>query len=143
MTTTATLSITGPDDQCQKETPRQFTVTLSHAVDADVSVAWSAPQTGDEAEAGDLGSTSGTVTFGANSAAGAARTITVGAVDDMLSEGEETFTVTLGTITVGPVGPGVGGHLHRHGDHRRERPDYRGDQTARPSVAEGARPATR
>ena len=76
-----------------------FTVTLSHAVDESVTVAWSTPGAGDDAEAGDLGSTSGDVTFPANSAAGAIRTITIGAVDDMLSEGDETFTVALGTIT--------------------------------------------
>ena len=103
-----------------------FTVTLSHAVDASVTVAWSAPGAGDDAVAGDLGSTSGTVTFPANSAAGATRTITIGAVDDMLSEGDETFTVSPGHGHVGPVGPGVGGHRgrQRRGDHRRERPDH-------------------
>ena len=47
----------------------------------------------------DLGSTSGTVTFAANSAAGATQSITITATDDMLSEGDEGFTVTLGTVT--------------------------------------------
>ena len=96
---TATLSISGPSTSVTEGADAAFTVTLSHAVDADVEVAWSAPAAGDEAVAGDLATTSGTVTFMANSAAGATRTITIGAVDDMLSEGEESFTVTLGTVT--------------------------------------------
>ena len=76
-----------------------FTVTLSKAVDAQVQVAWSAPLAADAADSADLGSTSGTVTFSANSAAGATQTITITATDDMLSENAESFTVTLGTIT--------------------------------------------
>ena len=96
---TATLSVNGPSSSVSEGSDATFTVTLSHAVDESVTVAWSTPQTGDGAEAADLGATSGTATFGANSAAGATRTITIGAVDDMLSEGDETFTVTLGTIT--------------------------------------------
>ena len=95
----ATLSIAGPTASVTEGANAVFTVTLSHAVDADVTVAWSAPGAGDDVVAADLGSTSGTVTFAANSAAGATRTVTIGAVDDMLSEGDETFTVTLGTIT--------------------------------------------
>ena len=47
-----------------------FTVTLSKAVDADVTVAWSAPLSTDSAKAADLGTTSGTVTFAANSRGG-------------------------------------------------------------------------
>ena len=98
---TATLSITGPASAVNEGSDATFTVTLSHAVDASVTVAWSAPGAGDDAEAADLGATSGDVTFPANSAAGATQTITIGVVDDMLSEGDETFTVTLGTITSG------------------------------------------
>ena len=97
---TATLSVSGPSSSVNEGSDATFTVTLSHAVDESVTVAWSAPQTGDTAAA-DLGATSGDVTFTANSAAGATRTITIGVVDDMLSEGEETFTVTLGAITSG------------------------------------------
>ena len=55
----------------------EFTVTLSAAVDAQVQVAWSAPLGTDAAESADLGATSGTVTFAANSAAGATQTITI------------------------------------------------------------------
>ena len=97
----ATLSISGPASAVSEGSDATFTVTLSHAVDESVTVAWSAPQMGDDAVAGDLGSTSGDLTFPANSAAGATRTITIGAVDDLLSEGDETFTVTLGAITSG------------------------------------------
>ena len=64
-----------------------FTVTLSAAVAAQVQVAWSAPLGTDAAASADLGSTSGTVTFAANSAAGATQTITIAATDDQLSEG--------------------------------------------------------
>ena len=63
-------------------------------------MAWSAPLGTDAAEeSADLGDTSGTVTFAANSAAGATQTITITATDDALSETAESFTVTLGTIT--------------------------------------------
>ena len=53
----------------------------------------------DAAEGSDLAATSGTVTFAANSAAGATESITITATDDALSETAESFTVTLGTIT--------------------------------------------
>ena len=72
-------------------------MTLSAAVDAQVQVAWTAPLGTDAATGADLGPTSGTVTFAANSAAGATQTITIAATDDQLSETAETFTVTLGT----------------------------------------------
>ena len=64
-----------------------------------MQVAWSTPLGTDAAVGADLGSTSGTVTFAANSAAGATQSITITATDDMLSETAEGFTVTLGTIT--------------------------------------------
>ena len=75
-----------------------FTVTLSAAVAAEVQVAWSAPLDADAAEKRytDLDDTSGTVTFAANSAAGATQTITITATDDALSETAESFTVTWG-----------------------------------------------
>ena len=74
-----------------------FTVTLSQPVAAEVQVAWSAPLKADTAEGADLGTTSGTVTFSAGSAAGATQSITITATDDALSETAESFTVTLGT----------------------------------------------
>ena len=95
----AELSIRGPASNVSEGGNAVFTVTLSQAVDAQVQVAWSAPLAADAAEATDLGTTSGTVTFAANSAAGATQTITITATDDALSETAEGFTVTLGTIT--------------------------------------------
>ena len=95
----AEVSIGGPTGSVSEGSDATFTVTLSQAVNADVTVAWSAPLAADAAEAADLSATSGTVTFTANSAAGAAQTITITATDDALSETAESFTVTLGTIT--------------------------------------------
>ena len=95
----AELSITGPTSNVNEGSDATFTVTLSKAVAAAVTVAWSAPLETDAAEGADLGATSGTVTFAANSAAGATQSITIRATDDNLSEGSESFTVTLGTIT--------------------------------------------
>ena len=96
----AKLSISGPASKNVSEgSDATFTVTLSKAVAAEVEVAWSAPLPADAAEGADLSATSGTVTFPANSAEGATQTITITATDDALSEGDESFTVTLGTIT--------------------------------------------
>ena len=89
----------GPSGNVSEGSDATFTVTLSKAVDAEVQVAWSAPLTADAAEGADLSATSGTVTFAANSAAGATQSITITATDDALSETAEGFTVTLGTIT--------------------------------------------
>ena len=55
-------------------------------MDAEVQVAWSAPLGTDAAEGSDLSATSGTVTFEANSAAGATQNITITATNDALSE---------------------------------------------------------
>ena len=99
---TATLSITGPATAVGEGADATFTVTLSHAGgrgrrpchgrrpgrETRPRPATSPPRRAD-------------VTFPANSAAGATRTITIGAVDDLLSEGAETFTVALGAITSG------------------------------------------
>ena len=95
----AELSISGPSGAVSEGSDATFTVTLSKAVAAEVQVAWTAPLGTDAAEASDLGATSGTVTFAANSAAGATQTITITATDDALSEEAESFTVTLGAIT--------------------------------------------
>ncbi len=95
----AVLSISGPSAAVAEGSEASFTVTLSKSVAAEVKVAWSAPLGTDAAEGSDLSATSGTVTFAANSAAGATKTITITAIDDKLSETAETFTVTLGTIT--------------------------------------------
>ena len=95
----AVLSISGPASAVAEGSDASFTVTLSKAVAAEVQVAWSAPLATDSASSSDLSTTSGTVTFAANSAAGATKTITIGATDDDLSETSEGFTVTLGAIT--------------------------------------------
>ena len=94
---TATLSIAGPASSVDEGTNAVFVVTLSHQVDAEVSVAWSATST--EAASSDYGPASGSATFPANSAAGATTTITIAATDDNLSETAESFTVTLGDVT--------------------------------------------
>ena len=95
----ADLSISGPASNVPEGSDATFTVTLSKAVDAEVQVAWSTPLGTDSAEAADLSATSGTVTFAANSAAGATQSITITTSDDALSETAESFTVTLGDIT--------------------------------------------
>ena len=96
---TATLSISGPSANVAEGASATFTVTLSSAIGSQVQVAWSAPLGTDAAADSDLSATSGTVTFAANSAAGATQTITITATDDALSENAESFTVTLGAIT--------------------------------------------
>ena len=95
----AELSISGPASNVSEGSNAVFTVTLSAAVAKEVQVGWSAPLGTDAAEGSDLDTTSGTVTFAADSAAGATQDITITATDDMLSETSESFTVTLGTIT--------------------------------------------
>ena len=82
----AKLSISGPTSNVTEGGDATFTVTLSKAVAAEVKVAWSAPLGNDSAEGSDLSATSGTVTFAANSAAGATQSITITATDDALSE---------------------------------------------------------
>ncbi len=93
------LSVSGPASSVSEGGDASFTVTLSHPVTAEVAVAWSALLSTDSAEASDIATTTGTVSFAANSAAGATTTITIGVNDDSLSETAETFTVTLGAIT--------------------------------------------
>ena len=95
----ADLKLTGPSGTVSEGSDATFTVTLSAGVASQVQVAWSAPLGTDAAEADDLGTTSGTLTFAADSAAESTQSITITATDDMLSEGAESFTVTLGAIT--------------------------------------------
>ena len=90
----AKLSISGSSASVAEGSDATFTVTLSAGVSKEVTVAWTA--TGNTS---DYSPTSGTVTFAANSAAGADQDIAITATDDALSEGDESFTVTLGTIT--------------------------------------------
>ena len=88
------LSISGPRSNVSEGSNAEFTVTLSKSVSKEVQVAWTATGNTD-----DYSPDSGTVTFAANSAAGATQSITISTTDDSLSEGAESFTVTLGTIT--------------------------------------------
>ena len=83
-----------------REVPFEF--LLSQPVDAEVTVAWSAAD-GGAMVAEDLDSTSGSVTFPANSEAGAMQTVRVSVRDDDLSESDETFTLTIGEVTA----PGI------------------------------------
>ena len=97
---TAVLSVTGPAASVAEGASAGFTVTLSKEVSKQVQVAWSAAGSGPAAAAGsDLGSTSGSATFAAGSSAGSTRSVSVAAVDDLLSETAEAFTVTLGAVT--------------------------------------------
>ena len=97
--TSAELSISGPSSSVPEGSDATFTVTLSHSVAADVTVGWSALVDTDSAVSTDLATTTGTVTFAANSASGATTTIDIRTIDDDLSELSETFTVILGAIT--------------------------------------------
>ena len=88
------LSISGPSDPVAEGGSATFTVTLSKSVAADVTVAWSAEA--GTATAADYTANPGSVTFAANSAAGATRTIAIPITDDGLSETSETFSIRLG-----------------------------------------------
>ena len=91
------LSITGPTAEVSEGSSATFTVTLSEAITADVSVAWTGvPIT---AQTSDYTESSGTVTFPANSAAGATQTFTIATIQDTLSEPAETFGAVLGEVS--------------------------------------------
>ena len=94
---TAGLTLTPATQNVNEGDNASFTVTLSHEVDAEVSVAWAA--TAGTAEADDYSPDSGSVTFAANSAAGATQTFIIAITDDMLSETAESFSVALGDVT--------------------------------------------
>ena len=82
----AVLSISGPtSDSVSEGSDATFTVTLSASVAAEVSVAWSAPlwvRTLPRPQT--WAAATGTVTFVANSAAGATQTIVIGSVNDIV-----------------------------------------------------------
>ena len=86
------LSITGPTENVAEGSNAEFTVTLSKSVSADVTVTWNASE-----NLTDYSPDSGSVTFPANSDAGATQTITIAIEDESWSEPEETFNVVLGT----------------------------------------------
>ena len=76
----------------------EFTVALSRQVAGEVTVAWTAEVGTGSAEAADFSATTDPVVFAAN--ATEAQTISVNVTQDMLSEGEETFSVKLTGVTV-------------------------------------------
>ena len=87
-----------------------FTVTLSEAAAADVTATWTASiESGDTAQAEDLGSTTGTVTVTASQTTA---TFTVPTTDDTTDEPDETFTLTLSspsnaTLAADPTATGT------------------------------------
>ena len=97
---TATLGITADAGLVTEGSNAEFTVTLSHAVASQVVVAWSAGSTASvAASADDYDPDSGSVIFPAGAAAGATKTITMAIADDGTDEQQETFTVTLGSVS--------------------------------------------
>ncbi len=95
---TATLSIAAPGANAVEGGAAEFVVTLSASVDAETTVAWSASDGAASASA-DLEAASGAVTFPAGAPAGATAALEVGIANDDISEGAETFTVTLDGVT--------------------------------------------
>ena len=91
------LSIAGPASPVSEGYNATFTVSLSKTVGASVTVAWSA--TAGTAGTSDYTAMPGTVTFPANSAAGATQSISIPITNDDLSETAETFNVELGADT--------------------------------------------
>ena len=94
----ATLSISGPSEGVTEGSVAEFTVTLSHAVGAAVTAAWSVGS-GSATAGSDVTPTSGTVTFAAGSGAGATQSISIAVTDDSICEDAEDFSVSLGAIT--------------------------------------------
>ena len=95
-----TLSIANADEG--EGDAVEFTVTLSDAAAADVTVTWTASlETGDTAETGDftdLSAATGTLTFSASTSQTMA-TFTVATKEDTADEEDETFTVTLSGVS--------------------------------------------
>ncbi|SDD06044.1 Calx-beta domain-containing protein [Pedobacter soli] len=79
-----------------------FTVTLTGAIQNALTVDF-ATANGTAIAGSDYTSTSGTLTFPANSATGTTRTITVPILNDAISEPSEAFTVVLSNISAGPT----------------------------------------
>ncbi len=94
----AWLSITGPSAAVDEGSNAVFTVTLSHSVAADVTVALTA-KSGSGTAGSDFDAAPLTVTFSADSEADATRTASVPVTDDKQTEDAEDFSVSLGAIT--------------------------------------------
>ncbi len=89
-----TLSLSGSGTAVLEGNDASYTVSLSHAIDHEVTVGWSVTP-----DTGDFSAASGSVTFAAGSSANATMPLTLTATDDLLSEGLESFSVMLGTVT--------------------------------------------
>ncbi len=101
ITNNDTAVITIEDASAEEGDAVQFTVTLSASVSKDSSLTWlTADDTATTADNDYAAETSGTVSFPADSAAGATTTITVQTTQDVVVEPDETFTVTLSTSTL-------------------------------------------
>ena len=99
-TDTATVSLAGPVGTVDEGATADFTATLSAEVGTDVTVNWTAVDVADADGEADITMTSGSVTFPMGTTT---QTISVPIADDTLSEGAETFMVTLDTVTVTDV----------------------------------------
>ncbi len=99
-TDTATVSLAGPGGTVDEGATADFTATLSAEVETDVTVNWTAVDVADADGEADITMTSGSVTFPMGTTT---QTISVPIADDTLSEGAETFMVTLDTVTVTDV----------------------------------------
>lgn len=94
----ATLSISGLPGEASEGSVAEFTVTLSHNVDADVIVVWSA-QSGSATAGSDFSPASGTVTLASGAGAGATQSIDIAVTDDNFYEDAEDFSVSLSAVT--------------------------------------------
>ena len=93
----AFLSIAPPPEETLEGAIAEFIVTLSQQIAAAVTVVFDVtPGTADVSDY--IEPSRSTVTFPANSPAGATQTIAIATNQDLLSEGAETFTVTLGKV---------------------------------------------
>ena len=134
----ATVSIGRGRHQRFEGASATFTATLSAQVATAVTVAWSAGADDDANSADanpddDLVAKSGSVVFAGGQRGRAAQTISVSIRNDELSEGDETFRVTLGAITGAPPArggpPRPDGHgawnprLRRHHHHQERSAD--------------------
>ena len=88
------LSISGSGTAVSEGNDASYTVSLSHAIDHEVTVGWSVTP-----DTGDFSTASGSVTFEAGSPANATMPLALTATDDLLSEVLESFSVMLGTVT--------------------------------------------
>ena len=102
-TGTVTVSVAA-GDAATEGSPATFTVSLSGAVAAPVTVNWSTSDGSAKAGSDYTAVTAGTVTFPANSTD--AQTLTVATLDDSVAEDEELFRLALTAPTSG-LPPGV------------------------------------